>query len=170
MSYFIYLREGRGSLMHVNILSKKEKVSMLDVTTSFFSLNLNFKFNWYIIFITTFGYRLSLYFQANSLWKIFGFFYAWNNRNSSCVLHCWQIWKEFRLPWHNFVRVQIYYKNRFSINRRIETLKRKSSMAQWWQHRPLESGVGSSDPVLYIFHLIKLFIFLSFLFIYSISK
>ena len=33
-------------------------------------------------------------------------------------LYCWQTWKEFRLPWHSFVRVQFYFKYYLSINRK----------------------------------------------------
>ena len=72
---------------------------------------------------------------------------------------CRQTDKVFRLPWPSFVRVEIYYKYWLSINRNINFVSRESSIAKWLERWPLDPGVMSSSPVLYLFSLIKDFFY-----------
>ena len=44
-------------------------------------------------------------------------FYMFFSTELLAFIECWQTGKEFRLPWHSFVRVELYYKYRLSINR-----------------------------------------------------
>ena len=74
-------------------------------------------------------------------------------------LQCWQTGKEFRLHWHSFVRFQILYKYRLSINWRPNC---KAFVAQCLAHSPLESGIVSSSPAIFFISLSFLFIFLNF--------
>ena len=107
--------------------------------------------------------------QANLFWQFlpFFFFFAWNNQNSSCVytvgIHerssdC----LDTVLPVFKFIiNIGCLYIEK------ILSLNWKSSVAQWWEHQPPESGVMSSKPEAYIFLWINLFIFsFSFLFIF----
>ena len=55
--------------------------------------------------------------QAHSFWQFLRCFCMEQSELLVC-LHCWQTWKEFRLPWHSFVRVQIHCKYRLFINRK----------------------------------------------------
>ena len=100
--------------------------------------------------------------RANSFWQLS----LDTNWNSLC-LQCWQTGKEFRLHWHSFVRVQIYYKCRLSINRTNTCSNCKAFVAQWLAHWPLESGIVSSTPTMNIFLRIKLFFFISLSFLFN---
>ena len=93
----------------------------------------------------------------------------WHQLELLVCLQCWQTGKEFRLHWHSFVRVQIYYKYWLSINNTDIRSNFKSFIAQWLAHWLLESRIVCSSPAINIFFRIKLlilFISLSFLFIF----
>ena len=94
--------------------------------------------------------------RANSFWQFLHFFPT----ELLVFLVCRQTDKEFRLPWPSFVRVEIYYRYRLSINRKYRLPNRESSVAKWLERRPLDPEVMSSNPGLYIF-LIKGYFFIS---------
>ena len=52
--------------------------------------------------------------RANSFWQFLHFF----STELLVFLECWPTGKEFRLPWHSFVRVEIYFKYRLSMNKK----------------------------------------------------
>ena len=93
--------------------------------------------------------------RANSFWQFLHFF----STELLVLLLCRQTDKEFRLTWPSFVRVEIYYRYRLSINRKYRLPNRESSIAKWLERRPLDPGVMSSNPGLNIF-LIKDYFFL----------
>ena len=100
--------------------------------------------------------------RAYSFWQL----RPWYQLELLVCLKCWQKGKEFRLHWHSFVRVQIYYKYWLSIKC---TLNFKSFVAQWLAHWPLESGYRefeSHDNYFPQNKIIIIFISLSFLFIF----
>ena len=72
---------------------------------------------------------------------------------------CRQADKVFRLPWPSFVRVEIYYKYRLSINRKYRLPDRESSIAKWLERWPLGPGVVSSSTGLYLFSLSRIFFY-----------
>ena len=87
-------------------------------------------------------------------------------------LQCWQKGKKFRLHWHSFVRVQIYYKYWLSINR---TNTRSILNRSWrsgyrtglknqgsWVRIPPESFSSESNYYYFFISLSFLFIFLNF--------
>ena len=105
--------------------------------------------------------------RAYSFWRLI----PWNQLELLVCLQSWQTGKEFRLHWHSFVRVQIYYKYWLSINRTNTRYNSNSFIARWLAHWPLESGIVSSNPAISIFLRIKLFSFISLSFLFfSILK
>ena len=96
----------------------------------------------------------------------FDSFYIFFSTELLVLLLCRQTDKEFRLPWPSFVRVEIYYRYRLSINRKYRLPNRESSIAKWLERQPLNPGVMSSNPGLYIF-LIKDFFLISLSFFFS---
>ena len=80
-------------------------------------------------------------------------------------LECWPTGKEFRLPWRSFVRVEIYFKYRLSINMKYRLPNREPFIAKWLERLPEELGVVSSSPGLFIF-LIKVYIFYFLVFLF----
>ena len=99
--------------------------------------------------------------RANSFWQLS----PWHQLELLVCLQCWQTGKEFRLHWHSFVRVQIYYEYWLSINRTNTRSNFKSFIAQWLAHWPLESGIVCSSPAINIFLRIKLFFLFPFYFL-----
>ena len=74
-------------------------------------------------------------------------------------LVCRQTDKEFRLPWPSFVRVEIYYRYRLSIDRKYRLPESWIFHSEVVRARPLDSGVMSSSPGLYIFLINDFFLF-----------
>ena len=97
--------------------------------------------------------------RANSFWQLS----PWHQLELLVCLLCWQTGKEFRLHWHSFVRVQIYYEYWLSINRTNTRSNNKSFLAQWLAHWPPDSGIVRSSPAINIFRRIKLLLFFYFL-------
>ena len=83
-----------------------------------------------------------------------------NNRNSSCI---YTVGRHERSSDYLDTVLSVF-EFIMNIGCLIQSLKWKSSMAQWWEHWPLESEFVSSNPALYIFLRIKLlfFLYLSF--------
>ena len=92
--------------------------------------------------------------------------WPWHQLELLVCLQCWQAGKEFRLHWHSFVRVQIYYIYQLSINRTNTPSSCKSLRAQWIVHWPPESGIVSSSPSIIKYLLLFFFISWSFLFVF----
>ena len=86
-------------------------------------------------------------------------------------LECWPTGKEFRLPWHSFVRVEIYFKCRLSINKKYRLIDSWSFhsevvRASAWRTRGREFESRTIHfPYQSLYFFISLSFYLSFYFL-----